>query len=104
MSRPPRICVVGSANIDLTYRASRLPSPGETLRANDFRINFGGKGANQAVMAARLGASVTLIARVGDDAFGTQTIDSLRRQGIDTTCVGRVTDCATGSAAIVVDD
>jgi ribokinase len=66
----PRVCVVGSANIDLTFRTSRLPRPGETLAGQSFHQGFGGKGANQAVMAARLGARTTLVSKVGGDAFG----------------------------------
>src|SRR5437870_152621 len=60
----PAICVVGSSNIDLTFRTSRLPRPGETLSGQAFRLGYGGKGANQAVMAARLGARVIVITKV----------------------------------------
>jgi hypothetical protein len=66
----PRVCVVGSTNVDLTFRTPRLPSPGETLFGTAFQTGFGGKGANQAVMAARLGARVAFLTRVGRDAFG----------------------------------
>src|SRR5215211_183498 len=65
----PRITVVGSANIDLTFRAARLPRPGETVFGTDFYQGFGGKGANQAVAAARLGARVAFVGRVGTDEF-----------------------------------
>ena len=70
----PRICVVGSANMDLRMRTSRLPRPGETLVGHGFQMGFGGKGANQAVMAARLGASVSMVAKVGRDSFGEKSL------------------------------
>ncbi len=76
--QPTRLCVIGSCNLDLTFRVARLPRPGETLPATALAQGFGGKGANQAVAAAVLGADVALIARVGDDAFGRQSLDNLR--------------------------
>jgi ribokinase len=96
--------VVGSSNVDLTFRAPRLPRPGETLAGTSFRLGFGGKGANQAVMAARLGATVTMVSRVGRDVFGEQTVRNYRDHGIDVTHV--LTDATepTGVAAIIVDD
>src|SRR5262245_42983114 len=99
--RAPRIGVVGSANTDLTVRASRLPEPGETLIAHSLRTGFGGKGANQAVMAARLGAHVSLIAKVGDDVFGSQTLDNFRGLGIECTHVSTAVNCTTGTAVIL---
>jgi ribokinase len=99
----PRICVVGSANIDLTFRTHRLPRPGETIAGEQFQLGFGGKGANQAVMAARLGAQVAMIAKVGGDVFGVQYLTNFRACGIDTTHVLIDRDNATGAAAIVVD-
>jgi ribokinase len=105
MSRqPPRLCVVGSANIDLTFRTPRLPKAGETLSGQSFQQGFGGKGANQAVMAARLGARVSLVAKVGNDPFGEQTLSHYRRLGIDTTYIGFDDQRSSGVAAIVVDD
>ncbi len=104
MAKPPHVCVVGSANIDLTFHASRLPRPGETLAGKQFHLGFGGKGANQAVMAARLGAKVSLIARVGGDVFGQHMLANLKCQGIDTDHVRIDSEQATGVAAIVVDD
>lgn len=98
-----RICVVGSVNIDLTFRAPRLPCRGETLAADGLQIGFGGKGANQAVMAARLGAHVDLIAKVGNDAFGQEAIANLRKHGVRSDHVGIASDHATGTAAIIVD-
>jgi ribokinase len=100
----PRICVVGSANVDLTFRTPRLPRPGETLAGRHFHLGFGGKGANQAVMAARLGGQVAMIARVGRDVFGEQMTANLQREGIDTTHVLVDETRPSGSAAIVVDD
>ncbi len=101
---PPRVCVVGSSNIDLTFRTSRLPRPGETLAGQSFQLGFGGKGANQAVMAARLGARLTMISRVGQDVFGEQIARNYREHGINTTHVLRDTGRPTGVASIVVDD
>ena len=100
----PRICVVGSSNIDLTFRTTRLPRPGETLTGQAFQLGFGGKGANQALMAARLGARVTMISRVGRDLFGEQTLHNYQQHGIDTAHVRRDDERPTGTAAIVVED
>jgi ribokinase len=104
MSKPCRICVVGSANVDLTFRTPRLPKPGETLGGQSLFMGMGGKGANQAVMAARLGAKVTFVARVGNDAFGLEALRHYQAEGIDTTFVRRDKDRSTGAAGIIVDD
>jgi ribokinase len=90
--------------MDLTFRTQRLPGPGETLAAHSFQTGFGGKGSNQAVMAARLGARVTMIARVGRDVFGEQMLRNFHAQGIDTTHVGTDAERPSGVASIVVDD
>jgi ribokinase len=103
-SSVPRVCVIGSSNIDLTFRTTRLPRPGETLTGQSFQLGFGGKGANQAVMAARLGAQVTMVSRVGNDVFGEQTLHNYNQYGIDTTYVRRDGEQPTGTAAIVVED
>src|SRR5262245_6941874 len=100
----PRICVVGSANVDLTFRTPRLPRAGETVAGREFTLGFGGKGANQAVAAARLGAGVSFVARVGDDSFGAEYRQRLAAEGLDVTHVRPVAGGATGSAAILVDD
>jgi ribokinase len=100
----PRICVVGSTNIDLTFRTARLPRPGETLSGQRFHLGFGGKGANQAVMAARLGANVRMISRVGRDVFGDGALRNYREQGVDTSFVLADAEVSSGVAAIVVDD
>ncbi len=98
------IVVVGSLNMDLVVRTPRLPLPGETILGHDFRTIPGGKGANQAVVAARLGARVSMVGRVGDDAFGRTLLDQMAREGIDITHV-RVDEAApTGIAMITVDN
>jgi ribokinase len=104
MAKPARICVVGSANVDLTFRMPRLPKAGETLAGRSLHTGMGGKGANQAVAAARLGAQVTFVARVGNDPFGAEAVRCYGVEGIDTSFIQHDVDCATGTAAIVVDD
>ena len=98
------ICVVGSANVDLTFRTPRLPVPGETLAGRSLHQCMGGKGANQAVVAARLGADVTFVARVGNDGFGTEAIEAYKAEGIDTSFIQQDDEEPTGTAAILVDD
>jgi len=100
----PRIVVVGSVNTDMVVKGRRLPSPGETVTGGQFVMAAGGKGANQAVAAARLGAQVTLVAKVGQDVFGDQAIDNFRREGIQTNCLLRDEQNATGVALILVDE
>ena len=80
----PRICVVGACNIDLISYVPRMPAVGETLHGTRFQMGFGGKGANQAVMAAKLGAGVTMITKLGRDVFGENTLKNFERLGIDT--------------------
>src|SRR5882757_11052745 len=101
---PAQICVVGSCNLDLTFRVQRLPRPGETLAAHGLHQGFGAKGANQAVAAARLGAHVAMIARVGADAFGKQYLENFRAQGMDTTFVQADASRPTGTASILVSE
>jgi ribokinase len=98
----PRIVVVGSINMDLVTLAPRFPGPGETLLGSRFLTAHGGKGANQAVAAARLGASVSLVGALGRDAFGDQLHAGLAREGIDLTHVARLDDEGSGSASITV--
>ncbi|KAA5547259.1 ribokinase [Roseiconus nitratireducens] len=100
----PSICVIGSANIDLTFRTPRFPQGGETLTGHSLHQGMGGKGANQAVAAARLGADVTFVACVGNDAFGTEAIRQYQADGINTDYTRQDNDNPTGTAAIVVDD
>lgn len=99
----PHLVVVGSTNVDLTFRVASLPRPGQTVSARSLTLHHGGKGANQAVMAARLGAAVCFLSAVGDDDFGRQALANLRQQGVDTTHV-RIRPESTGTAAICVDD
>jgi ribokinase len=99
-----RVAVVGSLNMDLVIRSARIPRPGETILGGDFHTVPGGKGANQAVAAARLGAHVSMVGRVGDDAFGRELLDSLSADGVDHAHVLRDAASATGVALIVVDD
>ena len=98
------ILVAGSVNSDFSIRASRLPGPGETLMGEEFLAGPGGKGANQAVAAARLGARVALAARVGRDERGDALRRGLREEGVDTRCVWRDAKASTGAAIIAVDD
>jgi ribokinase len=100
--RTRSIVVVGSSNTDMIIRVPRIPQAGETLLGGEFLTAAGGKGANQAVGAARAGGQVTLIARVGKDAFGDQAIAGLRRDGIDVSCVFRDTHTPSGVALIFV--
>src|ERR671920_1268255 len=86
----PVIAVVGSLNIDLIAYTQRVPNAGETLIGDDFRMGFGGKGANQAVMAARLGARVSMVGALGDDVYAEMTLENLGRQGVDARHVARV--------------
>ena len=97
------IVVVGSLNMDLVVRSPRHPQPGETIIGGEFRTFPGGKGANQAVAAARLGGVVKMIGRVGTDAFGDVLIDTLARDRVDTAHVVRDGESPTGVALITVD-
>jgi ribokinase len=98
-----RVLVVGSANLDYTVAVARLPAPGETVSEGMLLVNHGGKGANQAVAARRLGAEVRLIACVGADAAGRAIQATLAGEGIDASGVRAKDDVATGTALIVVD-
>ena len=100
----PRIIVIGSANTDLVIRVPRLPRPGETVSGGRFAVVAGGKGANQAVAAARAGAGVTFVANIGRDDFGEASLEGLRREGIDTRYVVRSEGTPSGVALILVDD
>jgi ribokinase len=100
----PTIHVFGSLNMDLVCESPRLPAPGETLLGHRFQTVAGGKGANQAVAAARLGAETTMVGRVGDDDFGQTLIDSLKQAEVNTHNVIVDQTISTGVASIVVDD
>jgi ribokinase len=95
----PRITVVGSVNMDLVFRTPRMPAVGETLLGHEFRQIPGGKGANQAVAAARQGADVSFIGAVGDDGFG-DFQQCLAKEGININHLARVAGVATGVAGI----
>ena len=103
MSPQPRIVVVGSANTDMVVRVARIPGPGETVIGGELIVAAGGKGANQAVAAARLGAQVTFVARLGTDVFGDQALAGYQKEGIDTQFIVRDPDHASGVALIFVD-
>lgn len=98
----PKIAVIGSINMDLVTTSERFPQPGETLLGSGFTQFTGGKGANQAVAAARLGASVSLIGAVGDDGFGSTLLESLQKEGVDTNAVHIAADHPSGIANITV--
>jgi ribokinase len=98
------IVVVGSNMIDLLSKIPRLPKMGETLVGTHFHLGFGGKGANQAVMAARLGAKVAMVTRVGDDTFGPMTRDNFQQEGIATDYVFTEEGMISGVAPILVDE
>jgi ribokinase len=102
--KPPRIVVVGSSNTDMVIKGRRLPGPGETVKGGQFVMAAGGKGANQAVAAARLGAQVTLVAKVGADVFGQQAVAGYQKDGISTDFIFRDPASHTGIALILVDD
>lgn len=99
-----RVTVVGSLNMDLIVRTPRLPQRGETITGSDFHTAAGGKGANQAVATARLGARVAMVGRVGNDAFGDTLLDAMIAADLDCTHIGRDPAAATGVALITVDD
>src|SRR5579863_6260711 len=99
----PRIAVIGSNMVDLITYVSRMPVKGETVEAPSFEMGHGGKGANQAVAAAKLGASVVMVTKVGDDMFADNTIRNLKSFGIDTAHVERVKGRSSGVAPIMVE-
>lgn len=99
-----RIVVVGSMNMDLVIRSPRIPKPGETIVGGDLVTVPGGKGANQAVAASRLGAQVAMVGRVGQDDFGQKLLNNLTTNGVDCRAVIQDPGVATGVALIMVDD
>ncbi len=102
MENAPNLVVIGSSNTDLVVATPTLPRPGETVLGGDLLINQGGKGANQAAAAARLGATVRLVARIGSDTFGDQAQDILGNFGIDMHYVAHDPAAPTGVALIAV--
>ncbi len=101
---PDPVLIVGSINADLVVRAARLPRPAETVTGGVFTRHPGGKGANQAVAAARLGAAATFIGAVGDDELGRAALADLAGEGIDVSGVKQLTGTHTGVALIVIDE
>ena len=99
----PRITVVGSYATGLTLKVKRLPSPGETVLASGYRVDFGGKGSNQAVGCARLGAEVAFVARVGEDNFGDMALRLYREEGIDAAFIRQTGERSTGVGFILVE-
>ncbi|XP_062829445.1 ribokinase isoform X2 [Anolis carolinensis] len=97
------VVVVGSCMTDLVSLTPRLPKAGETIHGHKFFTGFGGKGANQCVQAARLGAKTSMICKVGKDSFGNDYIENFKKNGIPTEFVNQVEDAATGAASIVVN-
>lgn len=99
-----KISVVGSINIDMVVTADRIPLKGETLHGESLDFHAGGKGANQAVAAARVGANVTMFACVGQDDFGVQMVENLKANNVDTSHIQKVEKVSTGTALITVGE
>ncbi|MCC5846959.1 MAG: ribokinase [Verrucomicrobia bacterium] len=97
------ICVVGSANVDFTMRVAHLPAPGETITGGEFHRHFGGKGANQAVAAARAGGEVAFVGAVGTDALSREMLEALGRDGLELSHVARLEAHPPGTALIMLD-
>ena len=98
-----RVVIVGSINMDLVARCQRMPRSGETIHATDYTTLPGGKGANQAVAAARLGADCSLIGRVGDDSYGENLVNTLADYGVRSEAISRTESTSSGLAWIHVD-
>src|SRR5512134_3224502 len=98
------ICVVGSSNTDMILQMAHIPRPGETILGGRFSMAAGGKGANQAVAAARAGGRVQFIGRVGNDVFGGRALEGLRGDGIDVSLTLTDEEEPSGTALIFVDD
>lgn len=98
-----KITVIGSSNTDMVIKSSNLPTPGETIIGGKFLMNPGGKGANQAVAAARLGGDVTFIAKTGNDIFGKQAVQLFEKEGINSGFIATDPDNPSGVALIMVD-
>ncbi|WP_373893659.1 ribokinase [Virgibacillus sp. CBA3643] len=104
MKKESTVCVVGSINMDLTIATSKMPQKGETILGGPFATYPGGKGANQAVAAARVGASVNMIGAVGDDAFGSTLLGHLKNEGINVEGITMTDEAATGIANIILSE
>lgn len=99
-----KIVVIGSSNTDMVVKTARFPVPGETLLGGEFFMFSGGKGANQAVAAARIGGNVTLVCKTGDDIFGKRAIEEFKKEGINTQFIEMSGDKASGTAVILVNE
>jgi len=99
-----KIVVVGSSNTDMVIKTAHLPVPGETILGGEFFMNPGGKGANQAVAAAKLGGDVVFVAKVGNDIFGQEAVQGFKKEGINTGFVVTDPENPSGVATIMVDD
>src|SRR5512133_1011086 len=99
-----KILVIGSSNTDMVIKTKKLPSPGETILGGTFLMNAGGKGANQAVSAARLGGNVTFVTKLGNDMFGSESLKSFKSTGIDTSFIVTDNTHPSGVALINVDE
>jgi ribokinase len=104
MPKRPRIGVIGSTNMDLVTTVARMPVWGETVHASRFETSFGGKGANQAIAAAKLGAEVVMVSNLGDDSLGDSALKNFESTGIDASHVRRIANQSTGTATILVDE
>lgn len=104
MPNRPEILVVGSVNMDLAVHVTASPQPGQTVAGSNLTMTPGGKGANQAVAAARLGANVSIIARIGNDGFASTVRDNLAQNHVNTECLHISDDLPTGAALITVDN
>jgi ribokinase len=104
MKQRTAVTVVGSANMDLIVKSSRIPAVGETILGTDFFMLPGGKGANQAVAAAKVGATVHFVAKLGEDVYGNESLNNFKSVGIDTKYITRTKDAPSGVALINIDD
>src|SRR5687768_14839143 len=100
----PTIVVAGSSNTDMVIKTKHIPAPGETVLGGTFFMNAGGKGANQAVAAARLGGNVVFICKTGDDIFGREAIQLFNNEGINTSFILTDAEYPSGVALITVDE
>ena len=100
----PKIVVIGSSNTDMVVKTNRFPNPGETILGGTFFMFAGGKGANQAVAAARMGGEVVLITKVGNDIFGKQAIEGFKQEKINTSYICTDFEKASGTALIIVNE
>ena len=94
------VVVVGSCFVDMISYVPRLPQPGETVKGTKFRLDFGGKAANQCVMAQKLGANTAMIAKIGNDQFGKDTIENFKRFGVNTDFISVTDEADTGVTSI----